>query len=443
MGTPSLPGDTATESPGSHPAPGFSHTRGLPVLPGGGSVCPRACPPPLGSPGSPGHSASAGGMLITPIKDRGSDRGQGVLTWGCCPPAPPRGWLRPGRVTRDSRTRLFLFSTPGSSGRSAGSRCSGRTMGVPAAPLLLLLLLLLPVAPTLLVSPCFPSLLDLSQELDLTNRSSGCAELDWSPFQGHRRLLLRHNGIEALSPSARLGPRLEELDLAENRLRELPDGFFTNATALRSLSLEGNPLPAVPPAAFKSTLRSLRVSCRCDVLGTVLAPCARGGILCLCLTSHRHPFNVTEFHGRECGPGAGLVAGLVAGVAGAVAVLVAALVAAVWYRRRRAGAAVGGGGRGKQDPAGTLRQPRYISRDVGSGSADVTDGPDYENVFVTPGTAPAAAQGWAPAWQEPRYSPQVPLHEDYFLESAADPGFQPIYANTLGPTEDIYITPDQ
>ncbi|XP_030822667.1 leucine-rich repeat-containing protein 25 [Camarhynchus parvulus] len=311
-------------------------------------------------------------------------------------------------------------------------------MGVPAARLLLLLLLL-PVTPILLVSPCFPLMLDISPELDLSNRSSGCAELDWSPFQGHRRLLLRHNGIEALSASARLGPRLEELDLAENRLRELPRGFFSNATALRSLRLEGNPLAAVPPAAFQPSLRSLSVSCRCDVLGTVLEPCARGGIRCQCLTSRGHPFNVTEFHGRECGPGAGPVAALVAGLVAAVAALVAALVAAVWYRRRRAGAAVGGGGRGKQDRAGSLRQPRYISRDTAS--ADVTDGPDYENVFVSPRTAPAA--GLALAWQEPRYSPQVPLHEDYFLESAADPGDQPIYANTLGPTEDIYLTPDQ
>ncbi|XP_053822102.1 leucine-rich repeat-containing protein 25-like isoform X2 [Vidua chalybeata] len=320
----------------------------------------------------------------------------------------------------------------------AGSRCGGRTMGLPAA-LLVVLLLLHPETALFVFSPCFPLLLDIYEELDLTNRSSGCAELDWSPFHRHRRLLLRHNGIEALSPSARLGPRMEELDLAENRLRELPDGFFTNATALRNLSLEGNPLPAVPSAAFQPTLSSLSVSCRCDVLGSVLAHCARPGIRCLCFTSHQNPFNATEFHDRECGPGAGLVAG----VAAAVAALVAALVAAVWYRRRRAGAAVGGVGRGKQDPAGNLRQPRYISRDTGSGPADVADVPDYENVFVSPGTAPAAAHGWAPAWQEPRYSPQVPLDEDYFLEGAADPGDQPIYANTLAPTEDVYIIPDQ
>lgn len=276
-------------------------------------------------------------------------------------------------------------------------------MGLPAAPLVLLLLLLLhPMTSLLLSSPCFPLLPDLSEELDLSNRSSGCAELDWSPFHRHRRLLLRHNGIEALSPSARLGPAVEELDLAENRLRELPRGFFSNATALRSLRLEGNPLRALPRAAFQPALRSLSVSCRCDLLATVVTPCARSGVRCLCFTPppRQHPFNATEFHARECGLGAGLVAGVAAAVAGLVALPVAA---AVWCRRRRAGAAVGGVGRGKQDPAGNLRQPRYISRDAGSGPADVADVPDYENVFVSPGTAPGAAHGWAPAWREPRY----------------------------------------
>lgn len=277
----------------------------------------------------------------------------------------------------------------------------------PSAPLLLLLLLL-PVTPVTSVataSPCSALLPGTSSdELDLSNRSRGCAELDWGPFQRHRRLVLKHNGIEALSPWSRLGPGTEELDLAGNRLRALPEGFFSNATALRSLSLEGNPLPAVPRSAFQPSLRSLAVSCRCDIVGTVLAPCARPGLRCLCLTSRGHRSNVTEFHGRECGPGAGLVAA-VAAVAAVVAV-VAVGAAVGWYRRRRrAGAAVG---RGKQNPAGNLRQPRYVSRDSGLGTAhvahvaDVADVPDYENVFVSPGTAPAAGRGWAPGWPEQR-----------------------------------------
>lgn len=278
-------------------------------------------------------------------------------------------------------------------------------MGLPAAPLVVVLLLLppaTPATPAATVNPCSALLPNTAEEQDLSNRSRGCAELDWTLFLGHRRLLLRHNGIEALSPSAQLGPGMEELDLAENRLKELPRGFFTNATALRTLRLEGNPLPAVPPAAFQPSLSSLSVSCRCDVLGTVLAPCARRGMRCECFTSHRDRSNVTEFHSRECGPGAGLVAGLAAAAA-AVAVLVALGAAVVRYRRRRAGAAVGGVGRGKQDPAGNVRQPRYISRDAGIGTADGTETPDYENVFVSPGRAPAAAQGWAQGWQEQRY----------------------------------------
>lgn len=281
-------------------------------------------------------------------------------------------------------------------------------MGLPAVLLMLLLPPSTSTTPATTVSPCW-ALLPTPHgpdELDLSNRSRGCAELDWRPFHGHRQVKLRHNNIEALSPSSHLGPRTEELDLAENRLQELPHGFFTNATSLRILRLEGNPLPAVPTAAFHPSLTFLSVSCRCDVLGTVLTPCARPGIRCECFTSHQHRHNVTGFHSQECGPGAGLVAGAVAGAVAGVAVLVAGLVAVVRCQRRRAGAAVGGVGRGEKDLTGNLRQPRYISRDVRMATADVTDvtdSPDYENVFVSPGRAPTAPQGWAQGWQEQRY----------------------------------------
>ncbi|XP_050177208.1 leucine-rich repeat-containing protein 25-like [Myiozetetes cayanensis] len=355
---------------------------------------------------------------------------------GLCAP-PPLGCSQGTEVSQPA---------PGgcSASQERSARCGGGVMGVPAAPLkllLLLLLLLCPVTPTTPRSPCLAVPTGDSQDLDLSNKTHGCAELDLGPFRQKRRLWLSHNGIEALSPSSQLGPQLEELDLGYNRLRELPEGLFAHATALRTLRLEGNPLPAVPPAAFQPSLSSLSVSCRCDVVGTVLAPCARTAARCRCLMSRHEFLNVTEFYDRECGASAGLVGGL-AGAGAAVATLVAVGAALVCYRRRRAGAAVAGAGWGKQDPGAGTRQPRYISRDTGSGTNEVTDAPDYENVFVSPGTAPATAQGWAPAWQEQRYQPQVPEDENYFLEREADPGDQPIYANTLGPSEDVYIIPD-
>ncbi|XP_074664832.1 inositol-3-phosphate synthase 1 [Strix aluco] len=149
----------------------------------------------------------------------------------------------------------------------------------------------------------------------------------------------------------------------------------------------------------------------------------------------------TDFHTRECHGNVGLVAGVAAGVAASVAVLLV-VTAVVCYRRRKAAAGVSGAGSGKWESAVAHGQPRYISRAGEVGAAGAA--PDYENVFVSPCTAPAAARGWTPGWPEERFSPQVPVDDDYFLESEAAPGDQPIYANTQSPTEDnVYVIPNQ
>ncbi|XP_053906289.1 leucine-rich repeat-containing protein 25 isoform X2 [Cuculus canorus] len=332
-------------------------------------------------------------------------------------------------------------------------------MGHPASPLLLLLLLLHPATS----SPCFEVPADAPAELDLANRSHHCTELDWSIFQRQRRLLLSRNGIQALSPSSRVAPELEELDLSHNRLRELPaaflgharglrrlqlqhnqlhalhDGFFANTSALQSLQLEGNPLAAVPSSAFHASLRSLAVPCRCDTVGSILTRCARAPRLqCHCCLDHRVFLNVTDFHAQQCWHGVGLVAGM-AGAAVGVAVVLA-VAAVLCYRRRKV--ATAGVGWAKREPSMAHGQTRYISRgsEMGTSEAAAAAAPDYENVFVSPCAAPAAAQGWTPAWQEE--SPQVPVDDDYFLDVA--PGEQPIYANTQNPNDDnIYIVPNQ
>lgn len=52
------------------------------------------------------------------------------------------------------------------------------------------------------------------------------------------------------------------------------------------------------------------------------------------------------------------------------------------------------------------------------------------------------AGGATPLCPPPR--PQVPVDDDYFLESEAVSGDQPIYANTQTPGEDsVYIIPNQ
>ncbi|XP_075579975.1 leucine-rich repeat-containing protein 25 [Pelecanus crispus] len=331
----------------------------------------------------------------------------------------------------------------------------------------MLLLLLRHAAPS---SPCFTVPPDAPAQLDLTNSSHECAELDWGLFQQQTRLQLSHNGIGALSPSSRVKPGLEELDLSHNRLRELPAAFlsparglrhlqlqhnqlrqlpadfFANATALQSLRLEGNPLPAVPRTAFQASLRFLAVACRCDVVGSVLERCACSqpnctAPQCRCLTPHRD-FNAPDFYAQECWSNVGLVAGM-AGAASVVAVLL--LVAAVLcYRRRKAAASVATVGWGKRESTAAPRQPRYISRAAEIGTTEAAASPDYENVFMSPCIAPAAAQGWTPGWQEKQYSPQVPADDNYFLEVEAVGRDQPIYANTQYHGEDsVYVVPDQ
>lgn len=301
-------------------------------------------------------------------------------------------------------------------------------MGHPTAPLMLLLLLLCPAAAS---SPCFTVMPDAPTKLNLTNTTNRCPELDWGSFQRQSQLLLSHNGIEALSPSSRVEPVLEELDLSynelrelpaaflsqarglrhlqlqHNRLRALPDGFFANATALRSLRLEGNPLPAVPPTAFQANLRELAVPCRCDVVNSVLTFCTCSQTncsvpQCRCLTtSPPHSFNVTYFRDMKCSVGLG--AGL-AGAAGVVAAVLLVVAGVVCHRRRKAAATAADGGWDKRESAAAHGQPRYISRATEVGTTDATAAtPDYENVFVSHCTAPVATQGWTPGWQEERY----------------------------------------
>lgn len=299
-------------------------------------------------------------------------------------------------------------------------------MGHPAAPLMLLLLLR-PTAPS---SPCFTVTPSASANLRLSNSTHGCAELDWGPFQQQSQLWLSHNGIETLSPSSRVAPGLKELDLSYNRLRELPAAFlsqarglqhlqlqhnrlqelpasfFANATALQNLSLQGNPLSAVPPTAFQASLRFLAVQCRCDVVGSILASCSCSlpnctAPQCRCVTPHDDFFNATDFHTWECQGSVGLVAGL-AGAASGVAVLLV-VAAVVCYRRRKATSAAASVGWGKRESTAAHGQPRYISRAADISTTDASAAPDYENVFVSPCTAPAAVRGWTPGWQEERY----------------------------------------
>ncbi|XP_025894591.1 chondroadherin-like protein [Nothoprocta perdicaria] len=153
-------------------------------------------------------------------------------------------------------------------------------------------------SPAAAPASCFNLPLGDAADLDLTNRTSSCAELDWTPFASRHTVRLAHNGIAALAAAARAGealelldlshnglqrlpaaflsraPRLQQLFLQHNALRELPRGFFAGAPALRTLRLDGNPLHALP--ALPARLQRLRLPCRCALLHACTVPS------CLC-----------------------------------------------------------------------------------------------------------------------------------------------------------------
>ncbi|XP_064325972.1 leucine-rich repeat-containing protein 25-like [Phalacrocorax carbo] len=288
--------------------------------------------------------------------------------------------LNPGRVTRDSGTRLFLFPCP----HQAERRLEHRSWTSPWREL--------PAA-----------------------------------------FLSRAWGLQCLK-------------LQHNQLRELPADFFTNATALQTLCLESSPLSAVPPAAFQASLRFLAVPCRCDIVSSTLAPCTGSQPSCtvpqcLCHMS-QDGLNATNFHDPALRQNVRLIPGSV-GAAAVVAVLLV-VIAVVLYRWRKAATAAASVGWNKREPTAAQGQPRYVSRDTEIGTTDATTSLDYENIFVSPSAARAATQGWTPGWQEKQYSPQVPVDDNYFLESEPVSGDQPIYANVQNYSEDnIYIVPGQ
>nr|XP_004611037.1 unnamed protein product [Sorex araneus] len=104
-------------------------------------------------------------------------------------------------------------------------------------------------------------------------RTLGAADLGHLPQL--RVLSLRHNRVEALSWGPGEPAALHTLDLADNRLVELPSCAGPAArSGLRALSLAGNPLRALRPGAF-SCFPALR---RLNLSSTALGPGARGDL---------------------------------------------------------------------------------------------------------------------------------------------------------------------
>ncbi|XP_032992786.1 leucine-rich repeat-containing protein 25-like, partial [Lacerta agilis] len=277
-------------------------------------------------------------------------------------------------------------------------------------------------------------------------------------------------GVPKIPEDATLGPRVEDLDLSQNNLRSLPDGFlsraaklrklrlsdtgllelppqfFANASRLQELRLEKNALRSVPTGAFHGCLEKLGVDCQCPVARSVLSYCQNcsAETECHCFTSEGRAQNVTSFHAKQC---QGMPGSLYAAILMPIIAVVLLAGLAYFLIRRKRTAAISHDKRGSTASEGVHGQPRYISHSGPQGDGGHVGHANYENIDHGAGARQGKRRASKPSAS--RLSPEGPdpdaPHDD-----------QPVYANTQdlyynyrgGPPsgnaeDDIYIVPDQ
>uniref|UniRef100_A0A8C8SEP5 Uncharacterized protein n=2 Tax=Pelusios castaneus TaxID=367368 RepID=A0A8C8SEP5_9SAUR len=249
------------------------------------------------------------------------------------------------------------------------------------------------------------------------------------------------------------------LDLSCKCVQSHP-GFFTNVSCLVHLSLQGNPLSSVLASAFNSSLLQLSVDCRYDVVRSILGNCTCShSANCTspsgkCFMQEGKVFDAFDFYKQQC---LSLDTWLSATIAGSVlAVLLVGGLGVVFFvcRRKRQAAT----SQSKRESTSSIAhgQARYISREakpaVEQGSCQARD---YENVFIGHAQPLAAGQYECLDRKAPQYRVPQLVAEEYYMESDACSGDQPIYANTQQAyggesssfpphdAEDVYIIPDK
>ncbi|XP_075061445.1 uncharacterized protein LOC142150092 isoform X2 [Mixophyes fleayi] len=319
------------------------------------------------------------------------------------------------------------------------------------------------------------------------NSANQTCKLKWSNYQKCKALNFSHSNIIDIVDTENVDYSLiTNLDLSYNKLRNLAEGFLSNAGALKEInlgnnnlehlptmflnrsfslqvvSLEGNPLSEIPASILQSELFNLTVDCRCDVgnslkmyLSKNATDHSRLSINCKMSSSWS---TLVEFYTKNCGMHRLLVLYIVLAIV-ALGFIIGGVALYMRNRKKRL-AAFDNKATTDQSPA--HGQPRYTSRNTDGTATTLNQGQrqDYENVFV--GHLPTVEikpYDYLEEQSGPGAHSKHRKEEDIYLESDVHEGDQPIYSNTQGvyynytdssqisnkykEEDDVYILPDQ
>ncbi|XP_077111002.1 uncharacterized protein LOC143766858 isoform X1 [Ranitomeya variabilis] len=318
--------------------------------------------------------------------------------------------------------------------------------------------------------------------------SNQCDKIDgttliWSNCNSYSIVTLNNKGINEIETNREsYYGNVSTLDLSNNKIKVLPDGFLSNAinlkvvhlqnnsleglpetflknsSNLQVLSLEGNQLSTIPESIFHDTLHNLTVDCKCNLVNNLMEKInSVPNLKAYCKLSSERA-NPLVFYEENCRI---QYVALYIVLPILVIALIAGGVALYMWKRKTSSSTLQSKSAANMSPV--HGQPRYMSTNMETTATTVQPGQkqDYENVFVgylpTTETKP---YGYGKNEHKTGTHSSKPTTEGKIhLESDVYEGDQPIYTNTQGiyynyteprlrnsnskEEEDVYILPDQ
>lgn len=310
-----------------------------------------------------------------------------------------------------------------------------------------------------------------------------CELLQWSNFTSCKTVILNNNSIEKINPASPY-TSLQILDLSYNRLKELPEHFLSDATAIKEinlgnnileqlpenflsnssnlqvLKLEGNLLSKIPSSVFHSSLLNLSVDCKCDVANSIMqhlnnSLTDHSKLSVTCTSSHASSLEkLGDFLEKNCVSHGYLILYIVLPIL-ALCLIVAGVILYLWKKKN----SVDFGSKTDTEASPSNGQPRYTTRNTNVMGSTSNQGPrqDYENVFIGHLQTKTKPYDYSKEQKKTEAPSKQTMEEDPYLESDVCEGNQPIYSNTQGvyynygnhgdiginkEDDDVYILPD-